>query len=303
MKVVVLAGGTGGAKLAAGFAAELAPSRVTVIANTGDDEEFWGLLVCPDVDAVIYRLAGVFNEAAGYGQKDETFEALNALARLGEPAWFRIGDRDFATHLLRSRLIASGATLTETTLELGRRFGVESRVVPMTDGRVRTRFLTAKGNFSFQEYFVRERLQPALEAIAFEGLEAARPSPAAVAALDEADLVVIGPSNPLISIDPIVHVVRQVLRRERTIVVSPIVGGSALKGPTVEMMRAVGLEPSPLEVARRYRDIASVFVLDEVDRALEPQISNLGYEVMLARTVMDDGGRRLAATLVRSGVR
>jgi len=303
MKVVVLAGGTGGAKLAAGFAAELAPSRVTVIANTGDDEEFWGLLVCPDVDAVIYRLAGVFNEAAGYGQKDETFEALDALARLGEPAWFRIGDRDFATHLLRSRLIASGATLTEATLELCRRFGVESRVVPMTDGRVRTRFLTAKGNLSFQEYFVRERLQPALEAIAFEGLEAARPSSAAVAALDEADLVVIGPSNPLISVDPIVHVVRQVVRRERTIVVSPIVAGSALKGPTVEMMRAVGLEPSPVEVARRYRDIASVFVLDEVDRALQPPISNLGYEVMLARTVMDDGGRRLAATLVRSGVR
>ncbi|HLZ95466.1 MAG TPA: 2-phospho-L-lactate transferase [Candidatus Dormibacteraeota bacterium] len=303
MKVVVLAGGTGGAKLAAGFAAELAPSRVTVIANTGDDEEFWGLLVCPDVDAVIYRLAGVFNEAAGYGQKDETFEALDALARLGEPAWFRIGDRDFATHLLRSRLIASGATLTEATLELCRRFGVESRVVPMTDGRVRTRFLTAKGNLSFQEYFVRERLQPALEAIAFDGLEAARPSPAAVAAMDEADLVVIGPSNPLISVDPIVHVVRQVVRRERTIVVSPIVAGSALKGPTVEMMRAVGLEPSPVEVARRYRDIASVFVLDEVDRALQPPISNLGYEVMLARTVMDDGGRRLAATLVRSGVR
>ena len=303
MKAVVLAGGTGGAKLASGFAAELVPGDVTVIANTGDDEEFWGLLVCPDVDAVVYRLAGVFNEAVGYGQIDETFETLDALGRLGEPTWFRIGDRDLATHLLRTRLIAAGATLTEATLALCRGFGVESHVLPMTDSRVRTRFLTEEGSLSFQEYFVRERLRPALRAIELEGLTSAAPSPAVIAALDGADLVVIGPSNPLISIDPIVHVVRGALRRDRTVAVSPIVGGSALKGPTVEMMRAVGLEPTPVEVARRYKDVASGFVLDEVDRALTPQIEALGYEVFVARTVMDDGGRALAAALVRSAVR
>lgn len=302
MKVAILAGGTGGAKLAAGFAAELDPRDVTVIANTGDDEEFWGLLVCPDVDAVIYRLAGVFNEAAGYGQKDETFEALDAMGRLGEPTWFRIGDRDFATHMLRTALLDGGATLSSATLELCRRFRVEARVLPMSDDRVRTRFVTAAGTLSFQEYFVRERLGPALRGIEFEGLDTARPSPAAIAALDDAALAVIGPSNPLISIDPIVQMLGPALRRERTIAVSPIVGGAALKGPTVEMMRALGIEPSPVEVARRYRDIAACFVLDEHDSALAPEIESLGVRAAVARTVMDDGGRRLAAALAASAV-
>jgi LPPG:FO 2-phospho-L-lactate transferase len=302
VKVVVLAGGTGGAKLAAGFAAELSPRDVTVIANTGDDEEFWGLLVCPDIDAVIYRLAGVFNEAVGYGQKNETFEALEALGRLGGPTWFRIGDRDFATHMLRAHLLDRGASLTDATLELCSRFGVESRVLPMSDEPVRTRFITAAGNLSFQEYFVRERLQPALRGIEFNGLPAARPTSMVLRALDEADLVVIGPSNPLISIDPIVHVLRGALRRERVIAVSPIVAGVALKGPTVEMMRALVMEPSPVEVARRYRDVASGFVLDERDRELVAEIRALDYNVIVAQTVMGDGGRALAAALVRSGV-
>lgn len=303
MKVVVLAGGTGGAKLAAGFAAELDPRDLTVIANTGDDEEFWGLLVCPDVDAVIYRLAGVFNDAAGYGQRDETFEALDALGRLGEPVWFRIGDRDFATHMLRASLLDGGATLTAATLELCWRFAVQTRVLPMSDDRVRTRFTTAAGTLSFQEYFVRERLRPALRGIEFDGLDAARPSAAAVGAVEEADLVVIGPSNPLISIDPIVRLLRPALRRERTVAVSPIVAGAALKGPTVEMMRALGIEPSPVEVARRYREIAGCFVLDELDAGLAPAIASLGLRVAVTRTVMDDGGRRLAAALAASAVR
>jgi LPPG:FO 2-phospho-L-lactate transferase len=303
VKVVILAGGTGGAKLAAGFAAELEPRDVTVIANTGDDEEFWGLLVCPDVDAVIYRLAGVFNEAAGYGQKDETFEALDALGRLGEPTWFRIGDRDFGTHLLRADLLAHGASLTEATLELCRRFDLETRVLPMSDAPVRTRFATAAGCLSFQEYFVRERLRPQLRGIEFEGLDLAKPTAEVAEALEAADLVVIGPSNPLISIDPIAHVLRGLLRRDRTVAVSPIIAGVALKGPTVEMMRALGLEPSPVEVARRYRDIASCFVLDEQDRAVAGDIDALGIRVVVERTVMDDGGRRLAAAVAGRTVR
>lgn len=295
---MLLAGGTGGAKLAAGFDALLPPGDLTVIANTGDDQEFWGLLVCPDIDAVIYRLAGVFNVEAGYGQKHETFEALEALERLGEQTWFRIGDRDFATHILRAEMLHRGATLTEASLELCRRFGVRTRVLPMSDESVRTQCITEAGAFTLQEYFVRERLQPKLIAIEFDGLDRAHAASAARRALEEADLIVIGPSNPLISIDPIVRVAEPSLRRERTVAVTPLVGGIALKGPTVEMMRALGLEVSPVGVARRYREIASGFVLDEQDGQLAPAIEALGYRVAVTRTVMDDGGRRLAAALL-----
>ena len=296
----MLAGGTGGAKLAAGLASQLPPGDLTVIANTGDDEEFWGLLVCPDVDAVIYRLAGVFNDEAGYGQQDETFHALEMLQRLGENTWFRIGDKDLGVHVLRAEMLRRGATLTEACLELCRRFSFATRVLPMSDQPVRTRCITARGEFSLQEYFVRERLQPALVAIEFDGIEAARPTSAVLRALDQADLVIIGPSNPLISIDPILRVVGPALRRERTVAVTPLVGGVALKGPTVEMMRALGLEVSPLEVARHYREVASGFVLDEADRDLASSIEAIGYSVVVAKTVMDEGGRRLAGALLRA---
>lgn len=240
----------------------------------------------------------MFNESAGYGQKDETFHALELLERIGEHTWFRIGDKDLAVHILRAEMLRRGATLTEACLELCRRFGVGSRVLPMSDQRVRTRCITKRGTFSLQEYFVRERLEPALIAIEFDGIEVARPTSAVLHALDEADLVVIGPSNPLISIDPILRVAGAALHRERTIAVTPLVGGVALKGPTVEMMRALGLEVSPVEVARHYREFASGFVLDETDSDQARSIEALGYTVKVAPTVMDDGGRRLAAALL-----
>lgn len=296
----MLAGGTGGAKLAAGFDAILPAGDLTVIANTGDDDEFWGLLVCPDVDAVIYRLAGVFNDEVGYGQKGETFGVLEALGRLGEATWFRIGDKDLATHVVRTEMLRRGATLSETSLELCRRFGLSARVLPMSDQTVRTVCVTSAGAFSLQEYFVRERLSPPLTRIEFEGLDEARPSRESLDALGEAELVVIGPSNPLISIDPILRVLGDRLTRERTVAVTPIVGGVALKGPTVQMMRAMGLEASPVEVARRYRDVCSRFVLDLQDRELAPAIEAMGFRVKVAKTVMDDGGRKLAAALVDS---
>jgi LPPG:FO 2-phospho-L-lactate transferase len=294
----VLAGGTGGAALAAGFQVVAPADGLTVIANTADDDEFWGLLVCPDVDAVIYRLAGVFNERAGYGVKDDTFEVLDALARAGEETWFRIGDRDFATHVLRTDMLRRGCTLTEATLLLCRRFGLRPRVLPMTDAAVRTRFTTDAGEFSFQEYFVRERLRPRLRGIAFAGEGSAATTPQVTAALRDADLVVIGPSNPLISIEPILHLIRDRLSPARTVAVTPIVAGSALKGPTVEMMRAVGLRPDPVEVARMYRDVAGTFVLDERDRGLSAAVEELGYRTIVSDTVMRDGGRALAARLV-----
>lgn len=296
----MLAGGTGGAKLAAAIEPLLPPGNLTVITNTADDDEFWGLLVSPDLDAVLYRLAGMFNEEAGYGVKGDSFQVLDALARAGEKIWFRIGDRDFATHLLRAEMLRGGCTLTEAAVALCTRFGVQAHVLPMTDERVRTRFVTDRGELSFQEYFVRERLGPALRAIAFAGIDSARPTAAVLAALAEADVVIIGPSNPLISIAPIVELVGSALPRERTVAITPIVGGKALKGPTVEMMRALGPEPTPVSVGRMYRDIATGFVLDSRDRELAPQLEALGYRTVTCDTVMNDGGRSLAARVLEA---
>lgn len=298
MRTVVLAGGTGGAKLAAGLLALLPAGHLTVIANTADDDEFWGLLVSPDVDAVLYRLAGWFNDEAGYGVKDDSFHALETLGRLGEPTWFRIGDRDLATNMVRADMLRRGLSPTETSIDLCRRFGLKARVLPMTDETVRTRFVTEAGELSFQEYFVRERLAPMLRSIHFAGIDTARPTREVLAALAEADLIVIGPSNPLISIDPILAVVGRHMPRQRTVAITPIVGGKALKGPTVEMLLALGLEPSPLEVARRYKDVAATFVLDVHDAELGPAVEEVGYRVIVCDTVMHDGGGALAAAIL-----
>jgi LPPG:FO 2-phospho-L-lactate transferase len=276
------------------------PGDLTVIANTADDDEFWGLLVSPDVDAVIYRLAGVFNEDAGYGVKDDSFLVLESLGRLGEPSWFRIGDKDFATHLVRAEMLRRGCTLTECALALCGRFGVDTHVLPMTNERVRTRFLTDQGELSFQEYFVRERLRPALRAIRFEGIESAQPTSEVVSALTEADLVIIGPSNPLISVEPMLRIIGERMPRKRTVAITPIVAGAALKGPTVEMMRAVGPEPNPVEVARMYRDVAAGFVLDDRDHALAHAVENMGLRTLVVDTVMSDGGAALAARILEA---
>jgi len=298
VRTVVLAGGTGGAKLAAGFQSLLPPGDLTVIANTADDDDFWGLLVSPDVDATIYRLAGVFDDSAGYGQKGDTFHTLEALGRLGEPTWFHIGDRDLATHVLRAEMLYRGYRPTEATLELGRRFGLRTRVLPMTDDVVRTRFVTDRGTLSFQEYFVRERLAPALHSIDIAGAELASSTPEVTAALADADLVVIGPSNPLISIGPILKVIGGQLRRERTVAVTPIIGGAALKGPTVEMLRALGSDASPPEVARMYESFAGTFVLDKRDAGIAGAIESMGYRVLVCNTVMSDGGAGLAKAIL-----
>ena len=276
------------------------PGHLTVIANTADDDEFWGLLVSPDVDAVIYRLAGVFNEEAGYGLKEDSFRVLEELGRLGEPTWFRIGDKDFATHVVRAEMLRRGSSLTESALALCGRFGIDTDVLPMTNERVRTRFITDGGELSFQEYFVRERLGPALRAIQFAGIEAARPTEEVLSALNQADLVIIGPSNPLISIAPIIRVIGPHMQRERTVAITPIVSGAALKGPTVEMMQAVGPEPNPVEVARMYRDVSGAFVLDSRDQELTRDLDALGLRTLALDTVMADGGGRLAAELLEA---
>ena len=300
MKVAVLAGGTGGARLAAGFQRALPPGALSVITNTGDDVELWGLHVSPDTDAVLYRLAGIFNEHAGFGLLGESFAALDMLVRLGEPGWFQLGDRDLAVHVLRTSLLRGGMRPTEVTRELGRRLGVPSRVLPVSDERIRTWFLTESGRLGFQEYFVRERCRPRLLGVELEGLAEARPTFEALAAVSGADLVVVGPSNPLISIEPILALLRQGLDPERTVVVTPLVEGRALKGPTVEMLRSLGREPTPEGVARGYRNSARWFVLDNRDAGLEEPIAALGYRVIAADTVMAglEGATRLAGEIL-----
>ena len=240
----------------------------------------------------------MFNDEAGYGVKGDTFRVLDTLTEIGDATWFRIGDKDFATHLIRTDMLRRGHTLTETSLAIGARFGLKTRVIPMTDDSVRTRFNTDAGELSFQEYFVRERLKPQLQGIAFAGIDSAHRTPDVSTALREADLVIIGPSNPLISIAPILTLVRNELRRERTMAVTPIIGGVALKGPTVEMMRAVGRMPDSVEVARMYRDVAGTFVIDERDGDRASAIEELGYRTVVCDTVMRDGGGKLAAALL-----
>lgn len=303
MRVALLAGGTGAAKLAVGLQAILGPGELSVVTNTADDVDFWGLRVCPDTDAVLFRLAGIFNEGAGFGVTGETFNVHGQMRRLGEPDWFWLGDRDLAFHLVRTDLLRRGARLTETALELGRRLGLATRVLPMADDDVRTCFATDAGWLGFQEYFVREKLGPRLHGIEFAGMETARPAPEALAAVEAADLVVIGPSNPLISIAPITALLEPALRRERTVAVTPIVAGRSLKGPTVEMMLALCGEATPARVAERYRSFAGRYVLDEQDRDQAPAIEAMGYRVQVADTVMRDAGsaRRLAAVLLEPG--
>jgi len=284
----VLAGGTGANRLACGLARALPPGDLSVVTNTGDDDEMWGLLVCPDTDAVLYRLAGIFNDEAGFGVRDESFHALEMLGRLGEPTWFGLGDRDIGVHLLRATLMRRGATLSEAVATIARRLGLDTAVIPMSDDRVRTRVATDGGELSFQEWFVERRCEPPVHGLRFEGLERAAPSPAAVAAVTAADLVVIGPSNPLLSIDPILGLLGPHLERRRVVAVSPLVQGRALKGPTVSMLAQLGEEATALGVARRYAKVAAGFVLDGKDSALSGSVAALGMELHVLDTVMTD---------------
>ena len=291
MRVCLLAGGTGGAKLAAGLDAILAPGDLTVIANTADDVEMWGLHISPDVDAVLYRLAGIFNEKTGFGIEDDSGAVLNMMKRLGEPDWFWLGDKDLAVNILRTRLLHEGLRHSEICLELCARLGLGSVVLPMSDDPVRTWFETSLGRLPFQEYFVRERSRPEVHRVGFEGIDLALPGPEAAAALEQADLVVVGPSNPLVSIDPIMRVLAEHIRPPNTIVISPIVGGVALKGPTVEMMRSTGRTPTPTGVAEGYQGRAAAFMLDTQDAAEAGAIAALGYRVTVADTVMNSPER------------
>ena len=299
-RVVLLAGGTGGAQLAVGFQRVLQPEALTVVTNTADDVDMWGLRVCPDTDAVLFRLGGIFNDRLGFGVADDTTNVLEQLARLQESTWFRLGDRDLAFHILRTSMLRRGLRLTEAIQELGARLQLCTSVLPMSDDDVRTYFDTDAGRLGFQEYFVREQLGPRLRGIGFQGVERARPSPEVEAAMREADMIVVGPSNPLISIAPIAAVLEHLRRPERTVAVSPLIGGRALKGPPVGMLQALRGAATPAIVAGEYRDLAAWFVLDEQDAGERAQVEATGARVLLGDTVMRDaeGAERLARELL-----
>lgn len=276
MKVVALAGGVGGAKLAYGLAQALPAGNLTVIVNTGDDFEFFGLNVSPDLDTVCYTLAGIANPETGWGRADETWHTLEGLEELGAPDWFRLGDRDLATHLERTRRLKNGQKLHQVTRDFCRAWGVEVAVFPMSDDPVPTQVKTDEGMLPFQEYFVRERCRPRVRGFIFQGADKARPAPGVKESIQDADMVVVCPSNPWVSVDPILAVspIREWLQEKTVLAVSPIIGSRAVKGPAAKMFREMGIEPSAFAVAGHYGSLLSGFVIDEEDREQVEEIQS-----------------------------
>lgn len=291
MKITALAGGIGASKLLLGLASVMPPEDITVIANTGDDIELFGLRICPDIDTVTYTLAGVINEETGWGLKGDTFECLRWLAHYDEAPWFNLGDRDLATHIFRTNQLRKGLSLSEITRRVSRSLAVQSTILPMTDSYTPTRVVTDEGEMHFQEYFVRRRCEPRVREIVFDNIESAKPAPGVLSAILEADVVVVCPSNPFISIGPILEVpgVRNALRETRAtvIAITPIIGGKALKGPAADMLRDLGHEVSARGVAEMYRDFVEVFLLDKTDARLTKDLNSLDLEVFTGNTIMN----------------
>jgi LPPG:FO 2-phospho-L-lactate transferase len=299
--VVALAGGVGGAKLVHGLAAVLAPGELTVIVNTADDEEFHGLLVCPDHDTVLYTLAGLADRERGWGLAGETWGAAEMLARLGEPTWFALGDRDLGLHVHRTRRIRLGERLTAVNRAIQEALGVATPILPMTDDPVRTMVRTPAGWLPFQDYFVRLHQEPDVLEVTFAGIELARPSPEVLAALEAAEAIVICPSNPFVSVGPILAVpgMRDLLaaaraRGVRVAAVSPFVAGRALKGPADRMAVSLGGEAGGAGVARAYAGLLDALLIDGADAAEAPAIAALGVEPVVGPTVMTDDVSRAA---------
>ncbi len=296
MKVTLLAGGTGGTKLAHGFAM-LDDVELSVIANVGDDAEMHGLLVCPDIDALLYTLAGLIDSERGWGIRGDTHTAHAQFERLGEPSWFTVGDADLATHATRTRLLREGASLTDATAAMAAALGIQARILPSTDDRWRTLIDTDEGTLEFQEYFVRRRQEPEVRGARHQG--DARPTGTVLSAIGEADLVVLGPSNPIVSIGPVLALpgVREAIQAAAApvVAVSPIIGGKALKGPADRMLTSLGHESSALGVARLYAGLVDRFVLDEADASQGPAIEReTGATIDVLPTVMRTDADRAA---------
>jgi LPPG:FO 2-phospho-L-lactate transferase len=296
----------GAAKFIRGLIRRIDPKRLTVVVNTGDDETFYGLHVSPDIDTVTYTLAGVISRAQGWGLEGESFNVLPSLARFYGTPWFGLGDRDLATHLYRTDRMRDGASLTQITAEVARAFSVKSRILPMTDDRVRTFVkLRGKAAIPFQEYFVRGRTRGIVEKIDLRGIRDARPTPAVLNTIRESAAIILAPSNPFVSLGPILNLrgVRDAMtrRKSRVAAISPIVGRRTIKGPADKMLRGLKMEVSPLGVARLYRDIASLFVLDNSDRRYIEPIERLGMRAVATDIIMTSPERaaRLAEVVLR----
>ncbi len=289
-RVTLLSGGVGGAKLALGFSHAMAPERLTLIANTGDDLELFGLRICPDSDILAYTLAHEVEEDQGWGIRGDTHAALERVRQLGGTGWFNLGDTDIGLHLFRTELLGKGVGLAEITRRIASGLGLKSALLPMCEQPVATRLMTGEGELALQEYLVQRRAEPAVSAIRFEGAEAATPAPGVAEALAGSNLVVIAPSNPLISIGPILAVpeMRRLLRETSAlkVAVSPIVGGKSLKGPSDRMLEQLGHAVSPVAVAELYSDFLDVFVVDDQDRGCIPEVEGLGLRAIAAATVM-----------------
>ncbi len=298
MNVVALAGGVGGAKLADGLAQVVPPGSLTVVVNTGDDFEHLGLHVSPDLDTVCYTLAGLANRTTGWGRSDEGWRFIESLETLGGPTWFRLGDRDLALHHERTRRLAAGERLSDVTHVLAARMGVPVTVLPMTDDPVRTMVLTDEGEIPFQVYFVARACEPPVRGFRFDGLETARPAIGVLEALAASDVIILCPSNPWVSLDPILALpgVRQAVAQGVAVGVSPIIRGQALKGPAAKMFREMGIEPSARAVADHYPGLLRGIVIDLEDSAEAGEIEAAGIRTLATRTVMKgrSARRRLA---------
>ena len=291
-RYVVLSGGVGGAKFALGLSRVLQPEQLTIIANTGDDFTHLGLAIAPDLDTLMYTLAGLGNEQTGWGCRDETWSCLAGLEALGAETWFRLGDRDLATHLERTRLLATGQTLTQVTRHLCTQLGVTVNLLPMSDAPIRTLIDSDAGTLAFQDYFVRRRAEPRVSAIRYEGATRAPPTAALASLLTDPDLaaIFIAPSNPYLSIDPMLAIpsLAAALRSSAApvIAISPIVGGRALKGPTAKIMEELGVPVTAAAVAHHYRDLLDGYILDDSDRAEADALVAGGLAVGATQTVM-----------------
>ncbi len=303
--IAILSGGVGGARLAAGFA-EVAREEVTIIVNTADDEEFYGLHVSPDVDTVLYTLSGMGDWERGWGIGGDTFRCNEMLGRLGLENWFKIGDADLAMSLYRSLMLRQGHRLTEVVERARRALGVKARILPMSDDRVRTMVVTESAVLPFQQYFVKLRCEPRVLGVVFDGIEGARPTDEVLEALKTAELIVIAPSNPVVSIGPILSLkgVRELIRKSGAgrLAVSPIIGGKTVKGPADRMLAALGIEPTAVGVYKLYSDIVDIMVLDTEDSKLAPLIEGDGKRCIVTSTLMHsrDDAARLARTILNN---
>lgn len=284
MKITALAGGVGGAKMVHGLAAHIAPADLTVIVNTGDDFEHLGLTICPDLDTVCYTLAGLANFETGWGRANETWNVISNVEKLGGAGWFRLGDQDIATHLERTRRLKAGQPLSQITKDFCQAWGIPQTILPMSDAPVRTMVNTEAGELAFQEYFVHRRCEPKVKSFRFDGIASAEPASGVQEALHQADAILICPSNPWVSIDPILKVIKTINRP--VVAVSPIIGGQSVKGPAAKMYAELGIEPSALAVAQHYQRLLSGYVLDTVDAELAQPINELGVKTLITNTLM-----------------